>query len=160
VRTCFPGSKALDLLLGGLDNLAALGAKAGVYSFRSLSLGGPHEASGAGGTWPRWRRWRWSQAARAVGEYQYGGDLGDHRDGGGPEQFQQRGQDATSAELANSIKTYTGPAPLVAGPLQGGAEKATPNLCAFTIGYEQRLNGQWVSVADGINGKAINTLAP
>jgi hypothetical protein len=62
--------------------------------------------------------------------------------------------------LANSIKTFAGPAALVARALECGVQKAAPNLCAFDEGYEQRLNGQWVSVADGINGKAINTLAP
>jgi branched-chain amino acid transport system substrate-binding protein len=73
--------------------------------------------------------------------------------------YNEDGPDATSAQLANSIKTFTGPAALVAGPLQCGVQKASPNLCAFTIGFEQRMNGQWISVADGLNGKAINTLA-
>ena len=68
------------------------------------------------------------------------------------------GPAATSAGIAAKIKSFTGPAVMAAGPVQCGAIKAEPNQCVFDLGYEQRVNGQWVSVADGLNGKAINTL--
>ncbi len=70
------------------------------------------------------------------------------------------GPSATSAGIAAKIKAFTGPAVMAAGPAKCGAETSEPNLCVFDLGWEQRVNGTWVSVADGINGKAIDTLTP
>jgi hypothetical protein len=73
--------------------------------------------------------------------------------------YNEDGINATSEQLANSIKTFTGTPPFEGGTMNCGAEKAAPNLCAFYEGFEQRLNNQWVSIQDGLNGKAINTLS-
>jgi branched-chain amino acid transport system substrate-binding protein len=65
---------------------------------------------------------------------------------------------ATPDLIAQKLKTFTGPEPLVAGSLSCGAIKSEPNACSFDYGVMQRSNGQWVSIADGYNGKPINVL--
>ena len=52
------------------------------------------------------------------------------------------------------MSSFTGPMMLQAGPLQCGLGlfKAAR---ADTIGVEQYTGGQWISVADVLNGKAI-----
>jgi branched-chain amino acid transport system substrate-binding protein len=72
--------------------------------------------------------------------------------------YNETGPEATSDQLSTSIKTWQGPAPLTAGPLRCGALPESPNLCQFDIGYNQRTDGKWVSVVDGLNGKAIDTI--
>jgi branched-chain amino acid transport system substrate-binding protein len=69
------------------------------------------------------------------------------------------GPDATSAQISAKAKSFAGPAALAAGDVKCGAMAAAPNLCVFGQGFEQYKNGQWVSVADGINGKFINALS-
>jgi hypothetical protein len=73
--------------------------------------------------------------------------------------IQAGGPVATSATIAQHIKAFTGPAVMAAGPIHCGAIAQEPNLCQFDLGYEQRVNGRWISISDGINGKAINTLS-
>jgi branched-chain amino acid transport system substrate-binding protein len=73
--------------------------------------------------------------------------------------YNEDGINATSDQLANSLKTFTGTPPFEGGTMNCGADKSSPNECAFYEGFEQRLNNQWVSVEDGLNGKAINTLS-
>ena len=68
------------------------------------------------------------------------------------------GPAASSGQVGQEMKDFTGTAPLNAAPEGCGALKSEPNACYFTFGLEQRLNGQWVSVADGYNGKAVNLL--
>jgi hypothetical protein len=68
------------------------------------------------------------------------------------------GPAATSDQLSQEIKTFAGPAVMAAGPIKCGANPQFPNQCQFVVGYEQRLNGKWISIDDGLNGKAINTL--
>ena len=68
------------------------------------------------------------------------------------------GAAATSNALSQEMKAYTGLAPLNAGNTNCGALPSTPNACYFGAGLMQRLNGQWVSVADGYNGKALDLL--
>lgn len=68
------------------------------------------------------------------------------------------GPDSTSEKLSQAIKTFKGPSVMAAGELRCGALSGSPNLCQFAVGYEQRKDGRWVSVADGLNGKAIETL--
>jgi hypothetical protein len=73
--------------------------------------------------------------------------------------YTEDGVNATFAQLVNSIKTFTGTPPFESDAMQCGAVPSAPNLCVLYEGFEQRLANQWVSIADGLNGKAINTLA-
>lgn len=68
------------------------------------------------------------------------------------------GTSATSAKLGTLMKSYKGPAITTAGPLRCGAEPKLPNLCEFDAGWEQRKDGKWVSILDGLNGKPVDTL--
>jgi branched-chain amino acid transport system substrate-binding protein len=69
------------------------------------------------------------------------------------------GPDATSAQISAKAKSFTGPAVLAAGPVKCGALSSAPNLCVFAEGFDQYKAGQFVSVADGLNGKFIDTLS-
>lgn len=68
------------------------------------------------------------------------------------------GSTATPSKLSQEMKSYTGVAPLDASNISCGALSSSPNTCYFGAGVMQRLNGQWLSIADGYNGKTINLL--
>jgi branched-chain amino acid transport system substrate-binding protein len=69
------------------------------------------------------------------------------------------GPNATSQQIAQKIKSFTGPAVMSSPTVKCGAYKQAPNMCAFSIGVELRENGKWVSINDGLNGKPINVLS-
>jgi branched-chain amino acid transport system substrate-binding protein len=72
--------------------------------------------------------------------------------------YNEDGPEATADQVATSVRTWQGPAPLTAGPLRCGALQQAPNLCMFTIGHSQRKDGKWVSALDGLDGQVIDTL--
>ncbi len=60
--------------------------------------------------------------------------------------------------LDAKLRGFTGPMMLQVGPLKCGV---TPyvSVCGHQIGIDQYKGGKWISIADGHNGKPIDTLA-
>ena len=62
----------------------------------------------------------------------------------------------TVADLDTKIRGYTGPMMLQVGPLKCGVAPYI-SVCGSQIGIDQYKGGKWVSIADGHNGKPIDT---
>jgi branched-chain amino acid transport system substrate-binding protein len=67
----------------------------------------------------------------------------------------------TPAAMLAAIKGFNGPMMLQVGPLDCGNIKvvgvAFPAVCASQMGVRQYKDGEWVSIADGLNGKPIDS---
>jgi len=71
------------------------------------------------------------------------------------------GVDNVSPEsMLGAMKSFKGPMMLQAGPLDCGNITVLaipfPSACASLMGVQQYKDGQWISVADALNGKAID----
>ena len=66
----------------------------------------------------------------------------------------------TPAAMLAAIKAFKGPMMLQVGPLDCGNVKVAgvsfPAVCASQMGIRQYKDGQWISIADGLNGKPID----
>lgn len=74
----------------------------------------------------------------------------------------QVGADSLDYETLNTaIRTFTGPMMLQVGPLNCGKQiigglSIFVSVCASQMGIQQFKDGEWLSIADGLNGKAID----
>ena len=66
---------------------------------------------------------------------------------------------ADSAALREASKAFTGPMWAGVGDFKCGGNPTFPSLCGFSIGIQQQQGTEYVSIADGYNGKAINPIA-
>jgi branched-chain amino acid transport system substrate-binding protein len=62
-----------------------------------------------------------------------------------------------SDSLRQAVKGFTGPMMIVAGPMQCGFDAAFKTLCGKEMGVQQYKNGKWKSIANALNGKAIDS---
>jgi hypothetical protein len=67
----------------------------------------------------------------------------------------------TPDAMLAAIKSFKGPMMLQVGPLDCGnvtvAGVAFPAVCASQMGVRQYKDGNWISIADGLNGKPIDS---
>jgi branched-chain amino acid transport system substrate-binding protein len=70
-------------------------------------------------------------------------------------------ENLTPAAMLAAIKGFKGPMMLQVGPLDCGNVEvvgvAFPAVCASQMGVRQYKDGAWVSIADGLNGKPIDS---
>jgi branched-chain amino acid transport system substrate-binding protein len=70
---------------------------------------------------------------------------------------------AEPAGIDAAMRAYAGPAMLQVGPLDCGAVSILdldfPAVCASQAGVQQFEDGEWISIADGLNGEPIDVLA-
>lgn len=64
-----------------------------------------------------------------------------------------------SAAIRAASKSFAGPMWAGVGDFQCGGNPVFPSLCGFSIGIQQQQGTNYVSIADGYNGKAINPVA-
>jgi hypothetical protein len=64
-----------------------------------------------------------------------------------------------SAAIRASAKAFTGPMWAGVGDFKCGGNPTFPSLCGFSMGIQQQQGTEYVSIADGYNGKAINPIA-
>jgi branched-chain amino acid transport system substrate-binding protein len=70
----------------------------------------------------------------------------------------QIGADNVTADaVRQAAATFTGPMMLVAGPMQCGFDPVFKSLCGTQMGVQQYADGEWASIANALNGKAIET---
>jgi branched-chain amino acid transport system substrate-binding protein len=70
-------------------------------------------------------------------------------------QFMNAG--ATDSDgIRAAVKAFTGPMWAGVGEFKCGGNPTFPSLCGFSIGIQQQQGTDYVSIADGYNGKAIN----
>ena len=62
----------------------------------------------------------------------------------------------TVSALDTKIRGFTGPMMLQVGPLKCGVAPYV-SVCGSQIGIDQYKGGKWISIADGHNGKPIDT---
>lgn len=64
------------------------------------------------------------------------------------------------ASLNEKVRTFSGPMMLQVGPLACGKNTYAgipfPVPCATEVGFQQFKGGEWISIADGLNGKPID----
>jgi branched-chain amino acid transport system substrate-binding protein len=63
----------------------------------------------------------------------------------------------TPESMRQAVQGFTGPMMLVAGPMQCGFSPAFKTLCGKEMGVQQYRNGKWRSIANALNGKAIDS---
>lgn len=68
---------------------------------------------------------------------------------------------ADYAGLNDKIRSFTGPMMIQAGPLSCGKQTILGlpifvSVCGAQMGIQQFKSGEWISIADGLNGKAID----
>ena len=57
-----------------------------------------------------------------------------------------------------AIKAFKGPMMLQVGPLELRVlRRLFPSLCGTQMGILQYKDGKWISIADGLNGKPIDS---
>jgi ABC-type branched-subunit amino acid transport system substrate-binding protein len=66
----------------------------------------------------------------------------------------------TPDAMRQTGKSFTGPMWGVVGPMACGKNQLFVSLCGIQMGIQQYKDGQWVSVADGLNGKPIDPTNP
>ena len=68
------------------------------------------------------------------------------------------GPDNVSGDAIKAqIDSFTGPMMMTAGPMTcGEVSPIFPTLCGAEMGIEQYVDGEWMSIADALNGKPIN----
>ena len=66
----------------------------------------------------------------------------------------------TPDAMRQAAKGFTGPMWGVVGPMACGKNPIFPSLCGIQMGIQQYKDGQWISVADGLNGKPIDPTNP
>jgi branched-chain amino acid transport system substrate-binding protein len=70
----------------------------------------------------------------------------------------QVGADAvTSESMRTAAAGFTGPMMLVAGPMRCGFDAVFKSLCGTQMGVQQYADGSWTSIANALNGQAIET---
>lgn len=70
------------------------------------------------------------------------------------------GADTLTADgIRTAAKNFTGPMMLVAGPMKCGADPLFKTVCGTQMGVQQYAGGKWTSIANALNGKAIDTAA-
>ena len=63
----------------------------------------------------------------------------------------------TGDAIKAQVDAFTGPMMMTAGPMTcGEVSPIFPSLCGAEMGIQQYVGGEWVSVADALNGKPIN----
>jgi branched-chain amino acid transport system substrate-binding protein len=73
----------------------------------------------------------------------------------------QIGSDKVTPDaIRSAAKGFTGPMMLVAGPMHCGFDPLFKSLCGSQMGVQQYANGKWTSIANALNGKAIETATP
>jgi branched-chain amino acid transport system substrate-binding protein len=70
--------------------------------------------------------------------------------------YNQLGPDASTTALLSSIKSFTGPMMIVAGPMKCGFSSLFQSLCGTHMGIMLYKNHKWTAIASGINNKAID----
>jgi branched-chain amino acid transport system substrate-binding protein len=63
-----------------------------------------------------------------------------------------------AAAIRDAAKAFTGPMWAGVGDFKCGGNPTFPSLCGFSIGIQQQQGTEYVSIADGYNGKAINPI--
>jgi branched-chain amino acid transport system substrate-binding protein len=63
----------------------------------------------------------------------------------------------TPDAVRQAVKGFTGPMMLIAGPMQCGFDPVYKTLCGKEMGVQQYRNGKWRSIANALNGKAIDS---
>jgi branched-chain amino acid transport system substrate-binding protein len=70
----------------------------------------------------------------------------------------QIGADAVTPDVVRqSAAAFTGPMMLVAGPMRCGFDPVFKTLCGTQMGVQRYADGEWESVANALNDKAIET---
>jgi branched-chain amino acid transport system substrate-binding protein len=62
----------------------------------------------------------------------------------------------TPAQAREAIRSFRGPMWGVVGPMACGLNTSFPALCGVQVGIQRYVDGQWVSVRDGANGRPID----
>jgi branched-chain amino acid transport system substrate-binding protein len=65
--------------------------------------------------------------------------------------------DLTAESMRRAISTFEGPMMLVAGPMNCGFDPTFLALCGSQVGIQQYEDGEWLSVANALNGRVIDT---
>jgi len=63
-----------------------------------------------------------------------------------------------AAAIRDAAKAFVGPMWAGVGDFKCGGNPTFPSLCGFSIGIQQQQGTEYVSIADGYNGKAINPI--
>jgi ABC-type branched-subunit amino acid transport system substrate-binding protein len=73
----------------------------------------------------------------------------------------QIGPDNVSPDtIRQASQAFTGPMWGVVGPMACGKNPTFPPLCGIQMGIQQYKDGQWISIADGLNGMPIDPSQP
>ena len=68
------------------------------------------------------------------------------------------GPDAVSPETVQEAASgFEGPMMMVAGPMDCGFSPIYVSLCGHQMGVQQYADGEWASIANALNGQAIET---
>jgi branched-chain amino acid transport system substrate-binding protein len=74
--------------------------------------------------------------------------------------FNNVGVDNLSYEtLDEQIRTFTGPMMLQVGPIECGLAPFVAS-CGHQMGIQQYIDGEWVSIRNGLNGDPIDVTPP
>ena len=74
--------------------------------------------------------------------------------------FNGVGVDNLAYETLNEqVRTFTGPMMLQVGPIECGLPPFVAS-CGHQMGIQQYIDGEWVSIRDGLNGDPIDVTPP
>jgi branched-chain amino acid transport system substrate-binding protein len=69
------------------------------------------------------------------------------------------GDDFSFEAIDNALRTFEGPMPGQVGPIQCGLPPFVAS-CGHQMGIQQYIDGEWVSIADGLNGEPVDVTPP
>ena len=69
------------------------------------------------------------------------------------------GDDFSFEAIDNALRTFEGPMPGQVGPIQCGLPPFVAS-CGHQMGIQQYIDGEWVSIADGLNGDPVDVTPP